>query len=137
LIRDLLRVETHPTYVSGDGSFTSPPCGLAVSYDLINLVKKLHKVHKNPEHALDVIKGDPANFFRFHRFGIKEFAEAGRRQTATARTKGQTSGGSLFFTELKFTAKCGEIVSVFQLRCLNQGHLEKGMLAGDASFACC
>jgi hypothetical protein len=45
-----------------------------VSYDLINLVKKLDKVHKKPEHALDVVKGDPANFFGFHRFGIKEFA---------------------------------------------------------------
>lgn len=45
-----------------------------MSYDLIDFVKKLHKVHKKPEHALDVVKGDPANFFRFHRFGIKEFA---------------------------------------------------------------
>ena len=45
-----------------------------MSYDLINFVKKLQKVHKNPEHALDVVKGDPANFLRFHGFGIKEFA---------------------------------------------------------------
>jgi hypothetical protein len=67
-------VETHPQLASGDGSFTSPLCGLAVSYDLINFVKKLHKVHKKPEHALDVVKGDPANFLRFHGFGIKESA---------------------------------------------------------------
>jgi len=26
---------------------------------------------------------------------------------------------------------------MFRLRCSDQGHLEKGMLAGDASFACC
>jgi hypothetical protein len=26
------------------------------------------------EHALDVVKGDPANFLRFHGFGIKESA---------------------------------------------------------------
>src|SRR5258708_4411827 len=68
-------VETHPQYASGDGSFTSPPCGLAVSYDLINFVKKLHKVRKNPERALHVVRSDLANFFGFHRFGIKEFAE--------------------------------------------------------------
>ena len=95
-------VETHPQYASGDGSFTSPPCGLAVSYDLINLVKKLHK---EPEHALDVVKGDPANFLRFHGFGIK-----GICRNATARTSGQASGGSLFFTELNSTAMFGEMV---------------------------
>ena len=67
-------VETHPQYAFGDGSFTSPPRGLAVSYDLINLVKKLYKVRKNPERALHVVRSDLANFFGFHRFGIKEFA---------------------------------------------------------------
>jgi hypothetical protein len=46
-----------------------------VSYDLINFVKKLHKVRKNPERALHVVGSDLANFFGFHRFGIKEFAE--------------------------------------------------------------
>src|SRR5260370_28138111 len=66
--------ETHPQYASGDGSFTSPPRGLAVSYDLINFVKKLHKVRKNPERALHVVRSDLANFFGFHRFGIKESA---------------------------------------------------------------
>jgi hypothetical protein len=76
-----------------------------VSYDLINLVKKLHKVRKNPERAFHVVRGDLANFFGFHRFGIKESAI-----NATARTRGHTSGGSLFFTESKFTAMCGEIV---------------------------
>ena len=51
-----------------------PSKGLAVSYDLINFVEKLHKVRKNPERALHVVKGDLANFFGFHRFGIKESA---------------------------------------------------------------
>jgi hypothetical protein len=45
-----------------------------VSYDLINLVKKLHKVRKNPERVLHVVRSDPANFLRFHGFGIKEHA---------------------------------------------------------------
>jgi hypothetical protein len=67
-------VETHPQLASGDSSFTSFPCGLAVSYDLINFVKKLHKVRKNPERALHVVGSDLANFFGFHRFGIKESA---------------------------------------------------------------
>jgi hypothetical protein len=58
-----------------------------VSYDLINLVKKLEKVHKKSEHALDVVKGDPANFFGFHVFGIKESAatlQRGREGTPRA-----------------------------------------------------
>src|ERR1700686_2321439 len=80
-------VETHPQYASGDGSFTSPPYGLAVSYDLINLVKKLHKVRENPERALHVVGSDLANFFGFHRFGIKESAvmpQRGREGTPRA-----------------------------------------------------
>jgi len=67
-------VGTHPPHVSKDGSLTPSLARLAVSYDLINFVQELDKVRKNPERALRVVKGDPANFFRFHRFGIKEFA---------------------------------------------------------------
>jgi hypothetical protein len=68
-----------------------------VSYDLINLVKKLDKVCKNPEHAFGVVKGDPANFFRFHcRFGIKEFAVRDRRHTATARRRASPQAGLCF-----------------------------------------
>lgn len=44
-----------------------PLLGLAVSYDLINLVKKLHKVRKNPERVPHVVRSDPANSLRFHR----------------------------------------------------------------------
>ena len=45
-----------------------------MSYDLINFVQELDKVRKNPERALHVVRSDLANFFGFHRFGIKEFA---------------------------------------------------------------
>lgn len=45
-----------------------------MSYDLINLVEKLHKVRKNRERILHVVRSDPANFLRFHGFGAKEYA---------------------------------------------------------------
>ena len=43
-----------------------------MSYDLVNLVKKLHKVRKNRESVLYVLDSNLANFLGFHVFGIKE-----------------------------------------------------------------
>ena len=45
-----------------------------MSYDLINLVKKLHKVRKNPECVLHVVRSDPANFLRLHGFESRNIA---------------------------------------------------------------
>ena len=71
-----------------------------MSYDLINLVKKLDKVHKKPEHALDVVKGDPANFFGFHGFGIKESA------VTLQRGREGTPRAGLCFSRNKIELRC-------------------------------
>ena len=68
-------------------------------------MKKLHKIRKNPERALHVVKGDLANFFGFHRFGIKESAVMPQRGR-----EGTPRAGLCFFTELNSTAMFGEMV---------------------------
>src|SRR5882762_8134524 len=98
-------VGTHPPHVSKDGSLTPTPKGLAVGYDLVDVVNQFRKFRNLPKDADGVVEKF-ANFSNFHESIQKCCRSHG---TATTKTKGQASGGSLFFTELN------------SLRCLEDG----------------